>query len=78
MVGKKSLQLNGNTIAELLENMRSYHEILAETIMAQEGIKPHYRIMLNGLDIFQAQGFQTKVKEGDTIAIFPPIAGGQR
>jgi molybdopterin synthase sulfur carrier subunit len=33
-------------------------------------------IALNGVDIEALNGLQTNLKDGDIIAIFPPVAGG--
>ncbi|MDH5419483.1 MAG: MoaD/ThiS family protein, partial [Candidatus Bathyarchaeota archaeon] len=34
------------------------------------------QILINGRGIKALQGFETKLKEGDTVAIFPPVGGG--
>ena len=33
-------------------------------------------IALNGVDIEALKGLKTSLKEGDVVAIFPPVAGG--
>jgi molybdopterin synthase sulfur carrier subunit len=76
--GKSSLILDGSTILELLTELVKQHESLATTILSEEGLQPYFKIMLNGHDIFLAQGLHTPVQPGDMIAIFPPIAGGER
>jgi MoaD family protein len=32
--------------------------------------------LLNGQDVAQFNGFKTKLQDGDTVALMPPIAGG--
>lgn len=77
MAGKSSLQLDGTSIAELLENVRFCNEELADAILNKEGVKPYFKIMVNGQDISLVQDLLTPIKTGDIVAIFPPIAGGQ-
>jgi molybdopterin converting factor small subunit len=43
----------------------------------KEGVKPYFKIMVNGQDISLVQDLLTPIKTGDIVAIFPPIAGGQ-
>lgn len=35
------------------------------------------RILINGRNIAFLQGAATKLKDGDVVAIFPPVAGGR-
>jgi len=35
-----------------------------------------YRILINGIDVTSLNGVDTKIREGDTILFFPPVAGG--
>lgn len=35
-------------------------------------------IALNGVDVEALKGVKTNLKEGDIIAIFPPVAGGSK
>jgi molybdopterin synthase sulfur carrier subunit len=39
-------------------------------------LRPHVRILKNGLYIKSLNGIQTELEDGDEVAIFPPIAGG--
>jgi len=39
-------------------------------------LKPYVMILKNGQPIQTLGGIQTKLKEGDEIAIFPPVSGG--
>ena len=39
-------------------------------------LRPHVRILINGLYIKTLDGTQTALEDGDEIAIFPPVAGG--
>lgn len=39
-------------------------------------LRPHIRALLNGQNIDLLEGLETKVKDRDVIAIFPPAGGG--
>jgi molybdopterin converting factor small subunit len=39
-------------------------------------VQKYIQILINGTGIKALQGFKTKLKEGDTVAIFPPVGGG--
>ncbi len=42
----------------------------------QRIIDPSVRFLINGKGSEMIQGLKTKLKDGDTIAIIPPIGGG--
>jgi len=42
----------------------------------QKIINPALLILINGRRINTLQGLKTKLKDGDTIAILPPVGGG--
>ena len=39
-------------------------------------IKPYVNILINGKSAREQGGLQARVKEGDEVAIFPPVSGG--
>lgn len=74
--GKNELMASGVTILKALESLCADNEPLHTAIFAGAGLRPHIRVMVNGLDCELADGLETAVSEQDTIAVFPPIAGG--
>lgn len=66
----------GVTIREALETLCNNNAPLRAAIFADDGLKPHVRVMVNGHDCELADGLETAVSDQDTVAIFPPIAGG--
>jgi molybdopterin synthase sulfur carrier subunit len=65
-------------IRDLLESCehRSPRPFLFKLIDTNGEIVPGAIIMVNGHNIHHLQGLETKVSEGDQIALFPPGGGG--
>jgi len=77
-VNASEVEGTGRTISEVLEGLSQNNAALGEAILEQDGrLRPHVRVMVNGLDSELKQGLATPVGEADEIAIFPPIAGGE-
>jgi len=76
--GASELYESGATIREVLEKISADNEDLGAAIFAKNNgeLRPHIRVMVNGVDSELAQGLDTAVGDDDQIAIFPPIAGG--
>lgn len=66
----------GTTVREALQDLCEDNESLREAIFDDEGLRPHVRVMVNGRDCELDNGLDTTVSAADTIAIFPPVAGG--
>ena len=74
----KSLQIEvgtGGTVGDLLNLVFNTHES-RERIFDNGKLKPHIIVMKNGRHIQYLKGLDTELKEGDTVSVFPPIAGG--
>lgn len=66
------------TMGELLADMtRRYGPAFAKWVYEDGDKLSHMSILLvNGRDIRDGQGLDTPLKPDDTIALFPPLAGG--
>ena len=50
---------------------------LSRIILEESGVvKEMYKVLVNGRDIEFLNGVKTKLRDGDVIDIFPPVAGG--
>lgn len=81
ITGKKvdEIQLqNGITVEELLTLLsEKYGKKFREYVYSKKGkVQGFLSFILNGKNINVLQGFDTKLKEGDTVAILPPVGGG--
>ena len=77
VVGAKSVQSDGNTIGEILEQVNSQHPGFKEQITMSDGSLHRFvNIYVNDEDIRYLQSLETPVKEGDVVSILPALAGG--
>jgi len=60
-----------------LETLFASHPRLQPEILDESrAIRPHVSIFANGRDVRHQQGLDTLLHAGDTLALFPPVAGG--
>ena len=81
VTGKKEEEVESSdtvTIKELLTRLsKKYGTEFTDYIYDKKGnVRTYIQVLINGRDIDVFQGLETKLKEGDTIAIFPPVGGG--
>lgn len=74
---KESLDLDGKTAGEVLQELLRRHEGLKKHMMSEDGkLRSFVNVYVNDEDTRQLQGLNTPVKDGDTLIIVPAIAGG--
>jgi len=74
----KSLQMEvgtGSTVKDLLNLVCNTRE-RRERVFDNGKLKSHVVVMKNGRHIQHLKGLATELSDGDTISVFPPIAGG--
>jgi len=81
IVGKREEQIEfskGVTVEELLRHLSQKHgERFRDYVYDEEGeVRGHLQFLVNGQSTTTLQGFKTKLKEGDQVAILPPVGGG--
>ena len=76
--GSESVQASGGTVGELVEHLEKKHPGIRERLCDEQGrVRRFVNLYVNGDDIRFLQQLETKVKDGDEIAIVPAIAGGR-
>jgi MoaD family protein len=67
-----------SSVADLLSLIaEKYREDIARFIYNEEGkIRNYLSFMLNGYSIYGLSGPNTSLKDGDVLALLPPIGGG--
>lgn len=81
----RELQLDSIQETPLCEVLQKAEEIVFEKtskkfmfkLLTEDGnIKSGTMILINGKNIFHTDGLNTVVRDGDTVALFPPGGGG--
>jgi sulfur-carrier protein len=66
-----------STIKDLLDDLISSRQRLQSALFDESGqIKEYVVLMKNKKNINSLDGLETKLSEGDEVAILPPVAGG--
>jgi sulfur-carrier protein len=73
--GQATLECEGETVGEALADCVAKEPRLKTRIFRDNG-DLWVGIFLNGRNIRQGDGLQTRISEDDEIRILPPIAGG--
>jgi molybdopterin synthase sulfur carrier subunit len=77
VIGSKSVQTEGSTIAEVLDKINAQYPGFREQITMEDGSLHRFvNIYINDEDIRFLQSLATPVKEGDVLSILPALAGG--
>jgi molybdopterin synthase sulfur carrier subunit len=67
----------GETVRRLLQILDKKYAGLLPRILEHGGqLRPYVSILENGRNIQSLNDLDTRLAEGDVIAIFPPLAGG--
>jgi molybdopterin synthase sulfur carrier subunit len=69
---------NELTVGELLEQLsKKYGHRFIDYVYNKKGnMQSYLQLLVNGRSITTPEGFKTKLKEGDRVAIIPPVGGG--
>ena len=74
--GQRSLQAEGSTVRELLDNLDQSHPGIKDMVMVDGEIHRFVNIYLNDEDVRYLDGLDTKLGDGDVLSILPAVAGG--
>ena len=66
------------TFGELLERLSKKHGRRFMDYVYDKGgnAQSYLQFLVNGRSVTTLEGFKTKLKEGDRVAIIPPVGGG--
>ena len=73
------VELKVDTVMSALEKLVTMFEKLKPEIFEdyhQRQLKDKIKVMVNGTNIDYLAGLETKLTEGDRMAVFPVLAGG--
>ena len=75
--GEKSVTGDGDTLAELIDDIGQRHGGLRDALVADDGSLHRFvNVYVNDEDVRYLDGISTPLEDGDTVAILPAVAGG--
>ena len=75
--GSSTVQVDGATLAEVLENLESAHPGFRERLFDDEGgLRKFVNVFVSDDDVRYLDGLKTATPDGTTVSIIPAVAGG--
>ncbi|MEX2586371.1 MAG: ubiquitin-like small modifier protein 1 [Actinomycetota bacterium] len=75
--GSKSLEADPGQLRDLLGNLGEQYPALKQQVFGEDGgLHKFVNLYVNDEDVRYLEGLDTKVGDGDTVAILPAVAGG--
>ena len=77
-VGQKTLEREfpaGTTMGDVLAELVEEYPGL-ELFDAEGELRDFLNVMKNGRNVVHLDGLDTELADGDTVSLFPPVAGG--
>lgn len=76
-VGRKTVHHEYTGDCRVGEVLHDLEEEYPEMVLFDDGgIREYISVLKNGRDITHEDGLETVLEDGDTVSIFPPVAGG--
>ena len=78
-VGSKFLEREYDddaTVGDVLADLEAEYEGLSGQLLDGGDLKSQINVLKNGREVLHMDGPDTPVEDGDTLAVFPPVAGG--
>lgn len=78
ITGEKTTQIEAEDISKLIEALcEKYDETFRDVLLDEDGnVRDYLKVMVNGEDIRDLDGLETKLNDGDEVVMFQTIAGG--
>lgn len=76
-VGQKTIRRefdDGANVGAVLSALESEFEDL--DLLTDGEIREYINVLKNGREVLHLEGTETALEDGDTLSIFPPVAGG--
>jgi MoaD family protein len=75
--GQAAVEANGGTIRELVDDIAGRFPEFRQKVISDDGALHRFiNVYANDEDIRYLDGLDTKVADGDVVAILPAVAGG--
>lgn len=67
---------SGDTVGDALDDLLDSHPALRERVIEDGAVADHINVLRNGRSVYHDDGLSTTLKDGDELALFPPVSGG--
>ena len=74
--GKDEVQAEGTTVGAVIDQLEASYPGIKDRLCDEKGVRRFVNIYANDEDIRFLDNLDTELKDGDSIAIVPAIAGG--
>ncbi|RLB55942.1 MAG: molybdopterin synthase sulfur carrier subunit [Deltaproteobacteria bacterium] len=74
--GADEVQAEGKTVGEVIDDLEAKHAGIKDRLIDDKGVRRFVNIYANDEDIRFLDNLATELKDGDSVAIIPAIAGG--
>lgn len=75
--GKSEVTVEGGTVGEVLESLDAEHPGFADRLLDDDGnLRKFVNVFVADDDVRFLDGLDTRVPDGETVAIIPAVAGG--
>ncbi len=64
------------TVGDVLASLEAEYEGLAGNLLVDGDLAPQINVLKNGREVLHIDGVDTELSDGDTLSVFPPVAGG--
>jgi len=75
-VAEKEVEMEADSIDELTSLLVERYPKLGELMFEDGKLRDYVHVMVNGRHINHLHGLKTGLRDGDVVAIFPPVSGG--
>lgn len=78
-VGQKTIERefpDDYDVGTLLRALEDEYDELEGELVENGSVRAQVNILLNGRNVLHEDGLHTRLEDGDTVSVFPPVAGG--
>jgi molybdopterin synthase sulfur carrier subunit len=78
-VGQKTIEREypeDYDVGDLLRDLEGEYDDLVGELIEDGRVRSQVNILLNGRNVLHEDGLRTALGDGDTVSVFPPVAGG--